>query len=133
MKKIIVGILAISSSFLIMFTFTTGAGLNKKVSAQNNNGFVESDIEYNKDIQDEVLQEVGYKLYKEGYSFGMEYEISPNKKVEIEINSVDKEATEKIKNEMKQIAMEVIKDTKYEPELFKINVTDNSNAERSGK
>ncbi|WP_163527836.1 hypothetical protein [Halobacillus ihumii] len=126
MKRI--GFLLISSSLLIMFTYSIGTGLNKQVSAENNTEIIKSDIKYQKNI-DEALKEVGYKLYKEGYSFGMEYDILPNKNVEIEIKTADQKATENVKNEMKQIAMGVIKESKYEPKLFEINVTDHSRQE----
>ncbi len=112
-----------------MFTFTTGAELDKQVSAESHNDLTESDIEYSKDIQNEVLKEVGYKLYKEGHSFGMEYEVLPNKNVEIVIKTADQKATEKLKAEMKNIALEVIMDTKYKPEMFKINIIDYGNTD----
>ncbi len=126
MKRI--GFLIIGSSLLIMFTYSIGTGLNKQVSAENNTEIIESDVKYQRDI-DEALKEVGYKLYKEGYSFGMEYDILPNKNVEIEIKTADQKATENVKNEMMQIAMGVIKESKYEPKLFEINVTDYSRQE----
>ncbi|MFA1819094.1 hypothetical protein ACDX78_02625 [Virgibacillus oceani] len=68
--------------------------------------------EYNQIVESQILTDIGNTLYEEkNYSFGIEYDVFSDKRVNVTIKIANKKVTEDIDNEIQQTAKKVMQKT----------------------
>lgn len=109
--KIVLSSVVIISYILFINSF--------KESSENVNSFSEI-LSYN-----ELVSFIGQSVQENGYGkTSLDYTILPGKNVDIVIKLADKNIDDNIKNEIQQIAIDSITANSFDPQYFRISITD---------
>ncbi|GAB3790254.1 hypothetical protein [Virgibacillus kimchii] len=125
MRKTIIGLIIMTSLMFFIFVFVKENSAN---TTNNDKEKMASDEEYHQIVESQILTEIGNTLYEEkGYSFGIEYDVLYDKRVDVTIKIANKKVTENIDKEIQEIAKQIIEKNEFDPQLFSITVKNYEN------
>lgn len=122
MRRSIIGIVVI-----VCMAFGAILIFNERLDNTVDTGYPSELDLFDQKLKDTLLKEIGWRLYEENFSFGLESEMLSKEEVEIVIKLPIEKISNETKNEVNKIINEVVTASDFNPAIFTIRVNDYEN------
>ena len=130
MKKGKISVIGFASLLLVVASLFLFIQVSGKEKEDTNRGSHLSQEE--KHELENLMGQISQSLHDGNYGFVLDHAVLPNENIEIIVKLGSEKVDEKTKEEIQQIATDVIKQNDFDSELFQFNITSFYNSEKEG-
>ncbi|MGE8005232.1 hypothetical protein [Lysinibacillus sp. NPDC093216] len=130
MKKGKISVISFTSLLLVVASLFLYIQVSGKEKDDINRGSELSQEEKNE--LENLMEQIKRSLHDGNYGFVLDHAVLPNENIEVIVKLGSLKVDEKTKEEIQQIATEVIKQNDFDSELFQFNIKSFYNSEKEG-